>query len=327
MANPDSKVAQAAIRLVGSHNPYMRDDMALHWLAAVGSAPVPGYTKGDRSFRNEGGQLYWRDLIGVADGEAPVETRCLAIRALGLVREAPLRRPVERWLSNLDPAIRGSAAILLADFPGSATTKRLVALAEDEAPEVRVCAARAIGFGQSVELADVLAKLLGDEDGTVRRAAAMSLLSFSPKDQAIARIFRANLDNAEFEPLFLNALARDNPAPYLEALARTVEQKPEPRNFWGGQIPAFTAWEILFRYLEAQPAEEVRSGKFDRYLDAIEKVGRYSSSEPRDIYAFYVQRGMTERAKGFRQAAKAVSPFDLDQFFNQVDANPSLYKR
>jgi hypothetical protein len=59
----------------------------------------------------------------------------------------------------------------------------------------------------------------------------------------------------------------------------------------------------------------------------MEKVVNYSSSEPRDIYAFYVQRGMTERAKKFRQAAKKAVSYDLDYYFKQVDQAPSLYTR
>ena len=101
----------------------------------------------------------------------------------------------------------------------------------------------------------------------------------------------------------------------------------EPKNWWGGQIPAFTAWEILFRHLQAQPSASLRSGKLDRYLDAMEKVGNYSSSEPRDIYAFYLQRGMTERAQRYRKAAKEAASYDLDYYFKQVDENPPLYTR
>ena len=155
----------------------------------------------------------------------------------------------------------------------------------------------------------------------------MSLLSFSPKDKAVAAVFRANLDNEEFKPLFLIALARGNPAEYLDGLAKAIEQKSEPKNWWGGQIPAFTAWEILFRYLQRQPSEALRSGKLDRYLDAMEKVGNYSSSEPRDIYAFYLQRGMSGRAQKYREAAKKAASYDLDYYFKQVDADPSLYTR
>jgi len=327
MTNRESSIAQAAIALVGSHNPYMSDERTLFWLATVGSAEVPGIGKMDPKMKNVGGGLYWKDLIVLADSKAPNATRAMAVRALGLVREASLKKPIERWLADPAPDVRASAALLLADFPGPETCGRLTHLSSDAAPEVRACVARAAGFGQKVEMGDVLAKLLVDEELEVRQAAAMSLLSFSPKNKAVGQIFRANIENEEFKPLFLIALAREKPANYLDALARVVVEKPEPKNFWGGQIPAFTAWEILFKYLQTQPADQVRSGKFDRHLDALEKVGHYSSSEPRDIYAFYVQRGMIERAKRFRQEAiKAVS-YDLDYYFKQVDENPSLYKR
>ena len=106
-----------------------------------------------------------------------------------------------------------------------------------------------------------------------------------------------------------------------------MEEKTTPRNWWGGEIPAFTAWKILFNYLQNQPADTVRSGKFDRYLGAMEKVGNYSSSEPRDIYAFYLQRGLAERARTFREAAKKAASYDLDYFFKMVDQNPSHYRR
>jgi len=304
MSSGESKIAQAAITLVGSHNPYMSEERTVFWLATVGSGELPGLVKMDPKMKNLGGELYWKNLIALVDGKAPDETRAMAVRALGLVRKASLWEPIERWVAEPAPAVRASAALLLADFPGPETCRPLTALAADAAPEVRACVARAVGFGQKAEMADVLAKLLVDEEFKVRQAAAMSLLSFSPKNEAIAGIFRANIENEEFEPLFLIALARENPSDYLDGLAKAVVEKTEPKDFWGGRVPACTAWQIFFGYLQAQPADEVRSGKFDRYLDAMEKVGHYSSSEGRDIYAFYVQRGMTERAEKFRQGAE-----------------------
>lgn len=327
MTNSNSKIAQAVIAAIGTHNPYMSDERTIHWLATVGSAEIPGMGKMDPKMKNVGGELYWKDLVAVADSKVADETRAMAILALGLVREPLLMKPIERWLADPVPSVRASAAVLLADFPGSETCKRLMVLADDAAPEVRASVARAAGFGQQAEMADTLARLLADKEPKVRRAAAMSLLSFSPKNKAIAEIFRANLDNAEFKPLFLNALARENPAEYLDALARAVEQKSEPKDFWGGWVPAFIAWEILFKYLQAQSTETLNSGKMDRYLDAMEKVDNYSSSKPRDIYAFYIQHGMTERANKFREAAKKAVSYDLDYYFKQVDENPSLYKR
>lgn len=325
MTSSNPKIAQTAIGVVGSHGPYMRDDLAVWRLATVGSAEMPGIAKMDPNTRNPGGTLYWKDLVLLADSGVPGETRAAAIRALGLVREPSLEKSIERWLADPAPSVRASAALLLADFPGPQMRERLTALAGDTAPEVRACVARAVGFAQQAELADVLPKLLADKEREVRRAAAMSLLSYSPKNEVIAAIFRANIENKEFQPLFLIALARENPAHYLDRLATAVEQKTEPEDYWGGQTPAFTAWEILFSYLRARPADEIRAGKFDRYLGALEKVGNYSSSQPRDIYAFYLGRGMTERARKYREEAKKTIPYDIEYYFRQVDEDPSHY--
>ncbi|MCW3054060.1 MAG: repeat-containing protein [Chthonomonadales bacterium] len=327
MRVPDGKVARAAIAVVGSHNPYLTDDQALYWLATVGSAEVPGIGKMDRDQKNTGGEMYRNELIAVADSKANVETRALAIRALGLVRDPLLCKSAEHWLADADPAIRASATLLLAGFPDPETGKRLIALSADPAPEVRARAANGIGFAQRVDAVEALALLLKDKDQRVRESAAMSLLSFSPKSRVVAGIFRDNLGNEEFKPLFLLSLARTNPAPYLDALAQAVELQTVPGNFWGGQIPAFTAWEILFRYLQSQPSLTLRSGKLDRFLDAMEKVGNYSSSEPQDIYAFYLQNGLSARAKKFRSKATRAASYDLDYFFKQVDSQPNAFKR
>lgn len=327
MIDPHPAIARAAIVAVGSHNPYMSRERALFWLATVGGGEAPGIGKMNPNLTNPGGETYWQDLAALADGKAAAETRALAITALGLVREPALQDRIGLWLQDPSPDVRAAAALLLADFPGPETLNRLTDMEGDPAPQVRTATAHAVGFGQYADLADILARLLTDKERPVREGAAMSLLSFSPKKEAMARVFRANLANEEFHPLFLIALARQDPEHYVDALAEVVEKKPEPKNFWGGQIPAFTAWEILFKYLQARPAEEVRSGKLDRYLDAMEQVGNYSSSEPRDIYAFYVQRGMTERARKFREAATGAATYDLDRYFRQVDENPSLYLR
>jgi len=70
----------------------------------------------------------------------------------------------------------------------------------------------------------------------------------------------------------------------------------------------------------------VRAGQWDRYLDALEKVGNYSSSEPRDIYAFYLQREMPERAANYRAKAKKAVSYDLDRYFEMVDKSPATYQ-
>ena len=76
MADRESKIAQVAIRLVGSYNPYMCDEQALRWLATVGSAEAPCIAKMDPKMKNGGGERYWKDLVAVADGRASNETAC-----------------------------------------------------------------------------------------------------------------------------------------------------------------------------------------------------------------------------------------------------------
>lgn len=323
MSNTHSEIAQAAIAVVGSHTPYLSDERTEFWLATVGSAEVPGLSKMDPKMKNTGGDLYWRDLVTIADGKASAETRARAIRALGLVREPALRDAINRWLADTEATVQASATLLLADFPGTDTAQQLTVQAKDSASVVRACVARAIGFSQQTDLVEVLGSLLADKDRKVRRLASASLLSFSPKEHAVAEVFQANLENTEFQPLFLNALARENPQPYLDALAQVVEKKTNPGNWGGGEIPAFTAWKILFKYIQTQPTEVLNSGKVDRYLDAVEQVGNYSSSNPRDIYAFYILKGMADRAKAFRKKANKASTYDLDYYFKQVDQNPS----
>jgi len=280
----------------------------------------------DSRMENIGGTLYCSALVAAAAGKAEDPTRALAVRALGLVRTPSLEKPLVRWLADPSPAIRSSATILLADFPDIATRDRLNTLAADPDPAVRVSLALSVGFGQQASDVSILSKLLGDDDAKVRRAAMMSLLSFSPKDDSIAAIFKANLENQEFTPLFLLALARENPALYLDGLVKEMQQNAVPENWAGGETPWFAARQILFKYLQAQPFEEVTSGKLDRYLDAIDKAALNTNGVPIYIYAFYVQRGMTERAKAFRQAAQKAFPYLPDASFNQVDHNPLLYK-
>lgn len=337
ITNPNPEIAKMAIGLIGAHNPYMHtadpgEDLA--GISATWPVSLTGFTLTlwdltplDKWPGNPGALLYRNELTAVANGRMDNATRALAIRALGLVRDRALETPLARWLTDPAPAVRSAAALLLADYPDLATRDRVMTLARDPEPSVRESTGFLIGYGQQNDKADMLAKLLTDPDAKVRRAAGASLLLFPAKDEAIAAIFRANLKNQEIGPLCLIALARENPEGYLDGLAGELEQQTMPTNWPGGENPTFSAWNILFGYLRDQPFTAITSGKFDRYLDVMEK-GRYvSSSEPRDLYAFYILRGMTARALRFRQEADKAAGYDLDFYFRQVDRNPSLYER
>ncbi len=327
MSRTEPEIAEAAIRLIGAGSPYLSDEIAPFWLGTVG-VPNPGLSQMDPGIRNAGGALCWRELATVANSKAPVETRALAIRAMGLVKARELRQMMDRWLKAPEVPVRAAAVLLFSDFaiPHNYTIGLFAGYAGDRAPEVRKSTAYAIGFMQNPDVVPVLVKLTKDKDDTVRRAAVESLHSFRAEIPVVAAALKADLGNAESQPLSLLALARNDPVAHLEELARVIEEKTSPTNSRGGEIPAFTAWKILFKYLRSQPAADIRAGKWDRYLDALEKVGQYSSSEPRDIYAFYLQREMPQRAAKYRARAKKEVSYDLDYYFDMVDKNPAIYE-
>jgi hypothetical protein len=327
ISRPEPEIAQAAIQLVGDGSPYLSDTTAPYWLGTVG-VPTPGLGQMDRNLRNAGGALCWRELAEVADSEAAPETRALAIRALGLVKTSDLRQRVDGWLKAPDVPVRAAAVLLFTDFatPHPYTSKQLAGLAKDSASEVRKSAAYTIGFIQNPKIVSVLRTLLDDEDELVRQAARESLHSFRAEIPVVTEALRADRENPRTYPLSLLALARDDPGPHLEALARVIKEKPTPTDWTGGEIPAFTAWKLVFRYLRSKPVPEVKAGKWDAYLDALEHVGNYSSSEPRDIYAFYLQRGMRERAAAYRAKVKKERTYDMDYYFNMVDKSPATYE-
>ena len=61
--------------------------------------------------------MHWKSLVSLANGKARDETRAMAVRALGLVREPLLKKPIARWLGDAAPAVRTSAVLLLAAPP------------------------------------------------------------------------------------------------------------------------------------------------------------------------------------------------------------------
>lgn len=318
-------VAQAAIDVVGSHNPYLSDDVEAR-LAAVGSAYTPGISI-ESPREDTSGKLYWRELAAVANSHMDGATRGRAILALGLVYEVQIEDQLAHWVTDQSPNVRAAAAELLADYRDVATRQRLTALANDPEPQVRAAAAVSIGFGQYVWAADILSRLLHDADATVRKNAGLSLLSFRPNDASIASILKANLSDREFAPLFLNALALENPRPYLEDLANELKIPTEPHlSSWSGEMPGSFAWSILFHYLADQSVDAIASGQFDHYLDLMNQWAM-TSYDVGDMYAFYVQRGMTERAKSYRQKADSVAKYDIDRQFEQIDRSPLSFVR
>jgi HEAT repeat protein len=215
--------------------------------------------------------------------------------------------------------VRRAAVLASADLPDR---EPIVTASTDGSPDIRCTAALAVGFAQDPRLLPLLDNLLRDPAAKVRGDAAVSLVSF-PLDQA-APVMKANLAS-DFRPLFINALARGDPQPYLAMLAEVIEQQLQPANWWGGLIPAGDSWQILFDFVKARPAAELTSGNLDRPLHALERMQWFSSSQPRDLYALYLRRGLRARAKQFRDTTRKNLPYDIDYFFDMADRNPATY--
>jgi HEAT repeat protein len=318
----EPELASTAISAIGRDSPYLDDEQAVFWLAGMGKGYLAGFSELKPTGQSNAADENRAALIAVANGSGPAKVRALAIRALGHGVPWKLPPDSERWLRDPEPLVREAAVVLLADSPSNASTHSISAATHDDSAEVRRGAARAIGFGQLKLLIPLLGPMLKDTSAPVRKAAAMSLLSFDAQDGG--EVLKANLDT-DFRSIFVNALARKDPKPYLAILAETVVKDLQPSDWWGGRVPSADAWSILFKYAKAQPAAEVQAGRLDASLDALEKAHWGSSSEPRALYAFYLVRAMPERAKRFRAQCKTSIPFDMEYYFKMADDSPSTF--
>jgi hypothetical protein len=330
VASTDAKIAQAAIETIGSHNPYMTQERVWFWLATVGSGEISGLMKMDPKMTNPGGELYANDLFAVADKAPDDATRALALRALGLVRKPEVGQGLLKYLADPAPAVRAAAMVVLADYPDLSTFPQLTRMGVDPDAGVRIAVAQCIGFGQVKAGIEVLSRMLTDSRLDVRKAAAQSLLSFSARDPAVADVMRAN-EHGEFGLVFVPALARIDPASYRDSLLHDIQtasiSTPPPNWFWGGRLPVGDAREILFNYLRAQSTDKLKSGEFDRYLDAIDKasLGNLGLGSPLEVYAFYIRHGLTARAQALRQAALKAFPYQQAISYDQAEQHPEIY--
>lgn len=310
-------IATAAISVFGADSPYFDDRLVAFWLAGLGKGTIPGLAPSVSS-SNPAAADALKQLLAVADGPAAAELRGLAIRALGRSHVVAAAK-LAVWSRDPEPAVRRAAVLVSAEL---ADHKLIIGGLTDPSADVRSAAALAIGFTQDPALLPQLDLLLKDASSKVREAAALGLLAFSP-EQAAA-VLKANL-GSDYRALFVNALARRDPQPYLAILAEVIEKRLQPKDWWGGTIPAGDSWTLLFNYVKGRPVTELTAGKLDASLDALERMQWFSSSEPRDLYALYLRRGLLERAKRFRDAARQTLPYDIDYYFDMAAKSPSTY--
>lgn len=328
----DESVAYEAISAISTNNPMMNQDYAPGWLATVGNGHIPGYSTWDNK-PNLGGQFYWKELAALVDSSTVPQARSLAIRALGRAQLPEIRPLALKWLRDADPQVAQSAILLLSDYLQPADAPLMKQLASDPRESVRIGVATSIGYAQATELLPVLGELVNDKSEKVAAAASLSLLSFALDDSE--ELLKANLKHPRFGPLFVNALAQQYGLSYADELCDIIQSNPNPDGWWGGFVIWGDSWNVLFEAAQSATREELSGKKFAKILAALEVPASgdpkaptfYSSSEPRDLYALYLQKGMKDRAQEFRTNAKKAIRYDIDYYFNQVDQNPEMYVR
>jgi len=291
----DAPVADDAIRAMGAKSPYISDGEAAFWLGTIGKGSIGGLAKRDAKVVNRAAGKFWKEIVALIDSDAAGKSRALAIRALGRSGVKEIDKPLGRWTKDEDADVRQAAAILLADFPVERAADPLTRLSNDKDPGVRLGVARAVGFGQFDRLLPLLDRMIGDKDAEVGTAAALSLLSFDPKQSK--DVLLAHRKDPDFKSVFINALAAGDTGPYLDDLVEIIEKRSEPHDFWGGLVPWCVSWEILFEYVARHTGEELQSGKLDKYLDALESPPRPPSNMRRRLAELYAKNALSARAR------------------------------
>jgi hypothetical protein len=314
----NAAIATAAITVFGRDSPYFEDEDAQFWFVGIGKGHIPGYVARKRP-ASPVAEVGEQALLRVADKGKTPQIRAIAIRALGRSSHAIPAAKVALWIRDPGIDVRRAAVLVSAELSDH---EAIVRASRDGSPDIRQEAALAVGFAQDPRLLPVLDHLLRDSVDSVRNAAALSLVSF-PIEQA-APVMKANLES-DFRLVFVDALAQADPQPYLATLAEIIEGRLQPPDGWAGAAPVPDSWQILFGFVKSRPAAELLAGKFDRSLDALERLQWASSGEPNSLYALYVSRGLVSRAKRFREAARQSVPFDMEVSFDRVDKNPEVY--
>ncbi len=315
--SPNQDLAMRAIAAIANDNPYFSDQAAPYWLAGIGKGRIEG-VRALMLRPHADADAAKLELRTVLDGPASGTVRSSAL--LALARSNVLSADqLATWSRDSDAQLRRAAVLASVELRDRAIIKRAIT---DATPDVRRAAALAIGFSQDPALLSSLDTLLKDPSVQVRAGAALSLLSFDP---ATARaVMMANL-GSDYKPLFVNLLAQQDPKPYVAQLAEVIEKHLTPPGWWGGATPAGVSWSILFAYVCKQSAADVTAGKFDSSLAALERMPWFSSSEPRNLYAFYVVRGLPKRAAQFRTTMTKDTAMNMKYFFDMADKSPETY--
>ena len=309
LAAPNADVTKTVLAMIAGHSQYLAEESGTHWTPRQYQA-AETYSPAASAFAAQ--------VFSQADKSANVGIRALAIRTLAVsgASEPGVLSAAARWASDPAPEVRSAAALLLAAGHGPDARAALEKLSRDATPAVRASAARGVEKSQNADALSLLEALLRDPDLSVREAAASALTSF-PVAQT-RTVLQAHLTDPEFRSIFVVTLAEEDARPYRAALTEVVQQSLIPPLF-SGNLPDAVAWQLLFSLVGSQSRAALASGTWDAQMHALESGEVTSSSEPRDLYSFYLSHGLAGRARQFRLAARKAISFDMEPYFAEVD--------
>ena len=313
-------------------------------------------------------------LVKVANGSPSSLCRLAAITSLSGIDGEAVSNSLAALLNDADENVRVGAVRLLPRFPKNFAETLLQKKAEDKSANVRSVVADVIGAGKFVHNIPTLAKLFadpvgktlryghmdmeflkaginGDSIGDVHRSAGTALVKFSPNQ--VSDILNSNVDDPGFHVSFVAKLAQGKAEPWLPELTRILESRishvdnfiklpsDDPRKYddpLGDEIlvGAYTkCWEDIRQYLAKQSPEALASGKFDRYLDLLEKTVRpypnaptFSIEPARWLYELLWTKGLTKRADELYQKYKKSDGWWFDDFKQRgedAQVNPPVF--
>lgn len=293
-------------------------------------------------------------LIGIVNNDPDKIRRLNAIGALSGSHFTEVSNSFVQLLTNSNILVRSNAVSLVLNYPGDFAEHVLREAANDSCPGIRAQVAESVGSGQITSLLPVLEKLFigsahaptfssneinegfhhgGGNANDVHASAGYALLEFDLSQSA--SILQRHLDDPNFHDRFISKLAENDATPWLTNLTeilearvasveREAEKNPQERDYIYATRKLFgvyeTCWEILLKHLQKMPSSAFSGGKMDRYLDALEKASIRELNIPRDLYRFYKQKGLVERATRYRKEVEAKGRSDMKQVFDQIDA-------
>lgn len=326
-----------------------------HWSASQPSYPVESNCISQvRPFANS--------LVQVANTAKSVGPRVAALAALLGTGFPSVSNSLPRWLRDPAEDVRAEAVRLSRDFPENFAEQALRERADDESAKVRSVVAVVIGDGNYERLLPTLAKLFAEsgktgpliklEDlkagvhgestvGDVHTSAGMSLVKFAP-DQ-VSDILKSQLDDPGFHINFVAKLAENDVEPWLPELVSILKTREKYvaniAELPGDDSKKYSdpyayiiligaygkCWEDVRQYLLKKSPEELAGGKYDRYMDLLEKMVWHdigcagcSRNEPQNLYALYRSKGLEKRANEVRQRFKDSSGWWFDEFDESI---------